>query len=116
MKNLQRIFFTHGLPELITSDNGPQLISKTFSDFLEAHEISHRKVTPYWPLANAEVERFNQPLEKIIRAANIGGKDWQQEIYKILLNYRATQHAVTGIAPLSFDVWTRDKDERSPAS
>ena len=61
--------------------------------------IQHRKVTPYWPQANAEVERFNQPLEKIIRAAHIEGKNWRQELYKFLLTYRATPHAVTGIAP-----------------
>ena len=57
------------------------------------------EVTPYWPQANAEVERFNQPLEKIIRSAHIEHKDWRQEVYKFLLNYRATPHAVTGIAP-----------------
>lgn len=116
VRHLQRIFSTHGLPELITSDNGPQFVSKTFSVFLEAHGISHRKVTPYWPQAIAEVGRFNQPLEKIIRAAHIEGKDWQQEIYNLpaqLPCYPARCHLH---CPLSFDVWTRDKDETFPAS
>lgn len=99
VKQLMRIFLTYDFPELITTDNDPQFASKTSLDFLEAHGIQHWKITPYWPQANAEVERFNQPFEKIIRAAHIERKDWWQEMYKFLLNYSATSHAVTGIAP-----------------
>ena len=47
IKQLKRIFATHGLPETITSDNGPQFVSKPFQDFLDIHGIRHRKVTPY---------------------------------------------------------------------
>ena len=45
--------------------------------FLEAHGSLRRKVTPYWPQAVAEVERFNQPLEKVICEAFIEGKNLQ---------------------------------------
>ena len=61
-KQLKRIFATPGLPETITSDNGPQFVSKPFQDFLDIHGISHRKVIPYWPQANDEVEEEGSDL------------------------------------------------------
>ena len=63
---LQKSFATHGLPLEITTDNGPQFISKEFSHYLDINNIKHHKVTPYWPSANGEVERFNRVLKKAI--------------------------------------------------
>ena len=99
IKQLKRIFATHGSPETITSDNGPQFVSKPSQDFIDIHGIRHRKITLYRPQANGQVERFNQPLEKTIRGAQIERKDWRQEIYSFLMNFRATPHAVTGVTP-----------------
>ena len=56
-------------------------------------------MTPYWPQANSEVERFNRTLEKATRAAHAEGKNWKNEIDIFLLNYRATAHCTTGKAP-----------------
>ena len=58
--------------------------------------VKHRKITPLWPQANAETERFMRTIKKIIRGKP---KNWKQEIYKRLLTYRATPHSTTGIAP-----------------
>lgn len=66
---------------------------------MKDHGIAHRKVTPYWPQANAQVERFNRTIEKAIRGAHVEGKDWRKELYIFLLNYRATPHASTGVSP-----------------
>ena len=54
---------------------------------------------PYWPQANAAVERFNKTIEKAIRTAHAEGKDWCTDMYTFLLNYRATPHATTGVFP-----------------
>ena len=58
VQKLDKIFATHGLPVQVTTDNGPQFTSSEWDEYLEQHGISHRKVTPYWPQANAAVERF----------------------------------------------------------
>ena len=58
-----------GYPREITSDNGPQLVSNTFKDYLNQHDIKHRMVIPYWPSANGEVERFNITLGRDIKFA-----------------------------------------------
>ena len=74
-------------------------MSEEFKSYLTTHSITHRKVTPYWPQANAEVERFNRTIEKAIRTAHAEGKDWRKDIFPFLMNYRATPHGTTGVSP-----------------
>ena len=99
IKIIKSCFATHGLPEEIVTDNGPQFVAEEFKSYLTEHGIKHRRVTPYWPQANSEVERFNRTLEKATRAAHAEGKNWKNEIDIFLLNYRATAHCTTGKAP-----------------
>ena len=40
-----------------------------------------------------------KPLEKAICASHIEQKDWKKELFRFLLNYRATQHTTTKFAP-----------------
>ena len=75
IRRLQKIFATHGLPEQVTCDNGSNLVSREIEDFFSSYGIYHCKVTPYWPQANATVERFNRAVEKAIRTAHVDGRD-----------------------------------------
>ena len=43
---LDKLFSRHGLSELIRADNGPQLISGEFGNYLEENDIEHRRTTP----------------------------------------------------------------------
>lgn len=99
INRLEKIFALHGIPEKLTTDNGPQFTSEELKEFLVTNGIKHRRVTPYWPQANAEVERFNRSLEKSVCAAHAEGRPWKRELYKFLLNYRATPHLTTGVSP-----------------
>ena len=53
--SLEQMFLTHGLPYVITSDNGPQFVSSQFKEFCERNGINHRRITLLWPQANAEI-------------------------------------------------------------
>ena len=97
--SLKKIFLIHGLPKEITTDNGPQFISKDFADYLEMQGIKHRKVTPLWPQANGEVERQNRSLLKRLKISQIEKKDWKEELSEYLIMYRTTPHSTTGISP-----------------
>ena len=46
---LRLIFAQHGLPEEVVSDNGPQLASNEFAEFMSKNGIKHALVTPYHP-------------------------------------------------------------------
>ena len=93
---MKSCFAVHGLPEEIVTDDGPQFVAEELDSYLGDHSITHRRVIPYWPQANSEVEMFNRTLEKEIRAATTEGKDWKNEINTFLLNYRTTPHCTTG--------------------
>jgi hypothetical protein len=99
ISHLKKIFAAQGIPMIVVSHNGPQFVSEEFETFLRDRGIAHRKVTLYWPQANAQVERFNRTIEKAICSAYVEGKDWRKELYIFLLNYRATPHATTGVSP-----------------
>ena len=96
---LDKIFAAHGLPSIIKTDNGPPFCSDEFKKYCNTLGIKHERTTPYWPQANGEVERFNQPLEKAIQTAHLEGRIWRQEINRFLLQYRTTPHSVTKVPP-----------------
>ena len=52
-------------------------------------------VTPYWPITNGKVERFNRTLGKPIKCAHVQEKNWKDELDKRLLEYHSTPHSVT---------------------
>ncbi|XP_014667395.1 PREDICTED: uncharacterized protein K02A2.6-like [Priapulus caudatus] len=96
---LDRVFSQFGTPERLRSDNGPPFNSQDFADFTKYLGIKHHRVTPLWPQANGEVERFMRNLGKVTRAAAVEHKSWKQELFKYLRNYRATPHSTTGVPP-----------------
>ena len=96
---LNKIFAEFGVPETVRSDNGPPLNSKEFKEFAERVGFSHRRVTPLWPRANGEVERFMRKLKKSIEAAKVEHRPWKEELCELLRNYRATPHCTTGRPP-----------------
>ncbi|KAJ8034491.1 hypothetical protein HOLleu_21353 [Holothuria leucospilota] len=96
---LNHVFSSHGYPKSITCDNGAQFVSKEFCTYLSDHGIHHRRVTPYWPQANGQVERMNKVFLKLIRASVVEGKDWRKELTNFLLIYRSSPHITTGLSP-----------------
>ena len=96
---LDKIFATHGIPDLLKIDNGPPFTSHAFKVFATELGFKHRKITPLWPKANAEAERFMRTLGKAIRTARTEQKNWEKELQKFLRNYRSTPHSSTGKSP-----------------
>ena len=96
---LDIIFARHGIPEKVTTDNGPPFNGNEFKAYMKELGIQYDPSTPLWPQGNAEVESFNKPLEKAIRTAYIERRPWQQELAKFLLNYRSSPHSTTKVPP-----------------
>ncbi|KAK6038202.1 integrase core domain protein [Cooperia oncophora] len=70
IEKLKDIFSTHGLPEQIVVDNGPQFIAKAFKEYCKRRNIELTFIPPYHHNSNGEAER-----------------------------YRATEHPATGMSP-----------------
>ena len=109
---LRKLFCRYGAPETLVTDNGPQFKNNSeFKALMTAFDIHHRRVTPYRPIANGEVERFNRNLKKCIQTSISKGIDWRISLQNFLLNYRNTIHSTTGVTPaeLLFERPLRDK-------
>ena len=59
-------------------------------------------MTPPWPKANSECERFMKNICKAMGAVHVEHNNWKQEMYNFLRNYRATPHATLKKAPAEF--------------
>lgn len=89
----------YGYPNVIKSDNGSPFNSSAFKTIARHSGFKHRRITPLWPRANAQAKSFNKPLMKAVRYAHVENKNWKQEMYQFLRQYRATPHPTTGFSP-----------------
>jgi len=99
MVALRTLFTTHGLPEQMVTDNGPQFISDEFEQFCGGNGIHHIRVAPYHPSSNGKAERFVQTFKAAMIKSQKGGSNWEKNLATFLLTYRITTHATTGLAP-----------------
>jgi len=63
IQSLQNIFSTHGLPQVVVSDNGAPFVSTKFKEFLFKNGIHHTTTSPYHPKSKRQVERAVQTLK-----------------------------------------------------
>ncbi|XP_026536196.1 uncharacterized protein K02A2.6-like, partial [Notechis scutatus] len=66
-KELSKLFATHGLPDVLVSNNGPQFTSLEFKKFLVEWGIRHALTAPAHPAANGRAERMVQFTKKTIQ-------------------------------------------------
>ncbi len=70
---LRHLFATHGIPEQIASDNGPQFTSSDFEEFTRKNGIKHTQSSPYHPASNGEAERFVRTFKEAMKAGKRDG-------------------------------------------
>lgn len=99
MTKLDKIFPTHGIPNIVKTDNGPPFRSHESNKFTKYMGFTHRKITPLWPRANGEVERFMRTIGKVVKTSHAESRNWKQDIFQFLRNYRATPHSTTKVSP-----------------
>ena len=64
IETLKTIFCTHGLPEVIVTDNGPSFNSIQFS---KQNGIRHIRSAPYHPESNGHAEPADKSLNQALR-------------------------------------------------
>ena len=86
INHLKSIFAEHGIPERLSTDNGPQYASQEFHDFMQTYGVEHVTSSPMYPQSNGSAERMVQTVENILKKCDEEGED----PYLGLLSYRTT--------------------------
>lgn len=100
-KQLWNNFFCiYGFPKRIHSDQGANFESMLISELLSVAGVEKSHTTPYHPMGNGVVERFNRTLGNMIRALPIAAKRrWPSLLKSLTFAYNCTIHETTGYAP-----------------
>jgi transposase InsO family protein len=96
LEKLRTVFATHGLPEVLVSDNGPAFSSTEFREFTQRNGIKHLTSAPYHPASNGLAERAVQTVKEGMKKMS---GPLEVRLSRFLFKYRVTPQATTGIAP-----------------
>lgn len=93
-------FCIYGFPKRIHSDQGANFESRLIKELLEMAGVQKSHTTPYHPMGNGVVERYNRTLGNMIRALPLHSKArWPQMLQMLTFCYNCTEHETTGFAP-----------------
>ena len=97
IEHLRSIFATHGLPEMLVTDNGSVFTRAEFKLFLQRNGLRHVTSTPYHPATNGLAERSVQTFKEHMRRSSEGSIETR--VSQFLFQYRTTPHTTTGNSP-----------------
>ena len=100
-KALYENFFLHyGFPAKLHSDKGANFESKVIKKLCGIAGVLKTRTTPYHPMGNGMVERFNQTLLNMMGTLNEKQKgDWKSFVPSLTHAYNAAVHESTGFSP-----------------
>ena len=97
IEKLRITFGTHGLPEIVVTDNVSNFTSEEFEVFLKQNGIRHIRTAPYHPASNGLAERAVQTFEEGMKKMN--GGSVETRVSRFLARYRITPQTSTGVSP-----------------
>ena len=114
-----------GIPEEVLSDQGIQFVSSCMQEESRLLSINRLTSTPYHPICNGLVERFNGILKKMLRRlCSEQPRQWHRFMNPLLFAYRETPQEATGFSPFEVlygrtlrgpvqilkELWTKETD------
>ena len=88
-----------GVPDVITSDRGPQFVSDLWIEMCQLMGIARNATTSYYPQHNGKIERMHRCLKNSLRARLLGRPNWLTELPWVMLGLRAAANLETGVSP-----------------
>jgi hypothetical protein len=97
---IMHVFSKHGVPEHVTSDRGPEFVSRFFRSLGKALDMTLHFTSGYHPEGDGQTERTNQTLEQYLRIfCNYQQDNWYTLLPLAEFAYNNTPSATTGISP-----------------
>jgi len=94
------VFSKHGVPEHVTSDRGPEFVSRFFRSLGKALDMTLHFTSGYHPEGDGQTERTNQTLEQYLRIyCNYQQDNWFTLLPLAEFAYNNTPSATTGVSP-----------------
>ena len=93
--NCCSMFATHGLLEVLVSDNGSVFTS---AEFVRRTVMKYLTSVPYQPTSNGLAERAVKTIKTALKKATTG-TSLEIRISRFLFQYRLTPHTTTGDSP-----------------
>ena len=89
-----------GVPEEVLSDLGTQFVSECMKEVTRLLSIKRLTTTPYHPICNGLVEKFNGTLKRMLRRlCSDQPRQWHRFINPLLFAYREAPQESTGFSP-----------------
>ena len=94
-------FFAHyGFPAKLHSDKAQNFESRVIRHLCKVAGIKKTRTTPYHPMGNGQVERFNRTLLQMLGTLQPTQKsDWKSYVLPLVHAYNATRHDTSGFSP-----------------
>jgi transposase InsO family protein len=77
----EHIIYRFGIPQTLTTDQGPSFMSHQFREFAESMKIKLLNSSPYYAQANGQADAINKVLIKIIKKKiKDNSRRWHEKI------------------------------------
>ena len=97
---IMHVFSKHGVPEHVTSDRGPEFVSRFFRSLGKALDMKLHFTSGYHPEGDGQTERTNQTLEEYLRIFCTYQQDnWYTLLPLAEFAFNNTLNSTTGISP-----------------
>jgi hypothetical protein len=96
----EHIIYRFGVPQTLTTDQGPSFMLHQFREFVESMKIKLMNSSPYYAQANGQAEASNKVLIKITKKRiEDNPKRWHEKFSEALWAHRKSRYGATKVTP-----------------
>jgi transposase InsO family protein len=96
----EEVILKYGTPKCILTDNGTHFTASMMSELFKKIGVTHLYSTPYHPMTNGQIERYNATMDaKIGALSNENRTNWDEQLPFVTFNYNTSIHTTTGQIP-----------------
>jgi hypothetical protein len=96
------VILKYGTPRAILTDRGTHFTATMMKDLFKRIGITHILATPYHPMTNGQIERFNATMDaKIATLCNARRTNWDEQLPFVTFNYNTSVHTTSGNIPFN---------------